>query len=1071
MSSAIVGAVSFDELQQGFISDLEEMRAAPGRRFWVVVPTDLLALDLMRAAARALGGVAGVEFLTLRDVARALGAGCLAKKALRPLPEGARELVWERALRDLPDGSYLASFRGFPGSLGAITRAVVLLKNSLWSPEALRQAARRVGNRAEMARRLSELAGLWDYLEQFKRDHRFFDDEDLILEAARAADQPCAPDVVVWYGFYDLTPLQEMLVRTVIGLAGGSRAYLLWAEDDGKPAPGFEYAAPVVNTLRELLGATEVVHLGRQEPGADLSRICGGIFAEIPGGAPGPDAPSEHVPDGSVRIVSCPGEAAEAEQVAREILELVRAQASPLTVGVLMRRTDDVAPELAEVFDRCGVRYYVREGLPLADTTTGRVLLALLELAGGEAERSSVVEFLAVAGRGLPEELPATALDRLSRMAGILRGWESWPERLAEQAASLAALAEKAEHETERSSLLNDARLSEKASSSLRDLFHDIRGLATVRTWREAADTLGKLLSEYAPEQEPHRRDVLAVLSRIACLDVTGVQPELGRVRRLLGGMLRDSNRKVSQFQGVGVTLSSIMRSRGAVYDVVIVPRLLEKLFPLRISPDPILGDGDRIALNRTASALKCGQLPLGMRRPQEERYLFRVALGSARRVVMLCYPRIEQDTGRSRIPSRFIGQACEALCEQTAAGGPVSEAVLEGFVTRVKPAHATGAHDAVDLWEYDLAVHAESGRHQAIGYTRRLSACFARAVRMNQSRWSQRDFGPYDGKLRSPQVAEGLARGHGRPEAPVSASRLETYARCPFEYFMQYELGVEELEKPVEEHEISPPEWGRLVHALLSKVYRTRLKGRRLGEVTEEEMDDVAASASSSLAEIGAVHATGRPAAWAAARDRALALLRMLLRFERQQNGDASPHRFEVAFGMCGGAGGLRVALDGARGITVRGRIDRVDMLPGGAIQVIDYKTGRDTYKEDSLEGGRQLQLPLYLMAAANLLGAAQGRARYLFASEEGQKLKNEFTLADLTRRSGDLTRIIRLIMEGIGAGDFFMAPNEETHVGRHCAEHCAFRYACGQAREKLASIKRGSADMSRLRELGAIK
>ena len=1067
----IVGAVSFERLKQTFIRDLTELVNQPSRRVWVVVPTELLALDLSRAAADALGGVAGLEFLTLRDAARTLAATSLARQGLRPIPLGARELVLERAVADLPDDSCLAGLRGFSGCPGAIARAVKLLKNGLWSPEALRRAASRMtGGGTDAAERLSELAGIWGYLEQFKRDHRFFDDDDLLFEAAGTDGLP-PPHVALIYGFYDLTPLQEMLVRKIVTRADRAAAYLLWSEDGDGPAPGFEYAVPAVSLFKELLDAPQVLCIEQDSGGTDLSQLLGGVFSDLPAHTAATGSPPERTFDGSVRILNCPGEMAEAEQVLREVVALLRARPEGVTVGVLMRTEQETASQLSETCERAGLAYYLHEGLPLADSVAGRILLSLLELAGGEAQRSAVVDFLSLADAGLPEDLTPTALDRLSRMAGIVKGWECWLDRLRSQADSLRQLAERAEHEAERDSLQNDATLCLAACEFLRESFQGIRALAAAQTWREAASKLSGLLCSYIPDEGACRQDVLELVRAIGHLDVTGLPTELGRVRRLLQHALRDSSRTVNRFQRASVTLASLMASRGAIYDVVVVPRLVEKGFPLQISADPLLSDRDRTVLNKLGPALGCGKLPLQSRRSEEERYLFRIALGSARHAVVLSYPRMEQDTGKARIPSRFIEQVCEALYRRAIDPRLINDGALGGLVTRVKLLPTVQPGSAIDLWEYDLAVNATAVKDDAVDYTSGLSRYFGRAVQMDRARWSQSDFGPYDGRIRDTHLLGRLGGEYASLTTPVSVSRLETYARCPFEYFLRYVLNVGELDKPAEEHEISPLEWGLLVHDFLSTVYRAKLRGRRLGELTDSALEEVMALASSQVNEAGGVHAAARPAAWLAAREQALDLLRMLLRFEREENADAAPDLLEFSFGFRRNGAEFRFEVDPTLAIALRGRIDRVDRLPGEGIQIIDYKTGKDRYSEDSFDGGRQLQLPLYLTAAARLLGASEGRARYLFTDHNGQKFKSEFTLKELQERSEDMRRIVRLIIEGISGGDFFLMPAEERQVGQHCDERCAFMSICGQARRKLSSIKRTSRDLSRLRELWAIR
>jgi DNA helicase-2/ATP-dependent DNA helicase PcrA len=51
---------------------------------------------------------------------------------------------------------------------------------------------------------------------------------------------------------------------------------------------------------------------------------------------------------------------------------------------------------------------------------------------------------------------------------------------------------------------------------------------------------------------------------------------------------------------------------------------------------------------------------------------------------------------------------------------------------------------------------------------------------------------------------------------------------------------------------------------------------------------------------------------------------------------------------------------------IKVGGRMDRIDRLPDGSIEIIDYKTGRNSIEEKQIKNN--LQLALYTLAAKNI-------------------------------------------------------------------------------------------------------
>jgi RecB family exonuclease len=149
---------------------------------------------------------------------------------------------------------------------------------------------------------------------------------------------------------------------------------------------------------------------------------------------------------------------------------------------------------------------------------------------------------------------------------------------------------------------------------------------------------------------------------------------------------------------------------------------------------------------------------------------------------------------------------------------------------------------------------------------------------------------------------------------------------------------------------------------------------------------------------------------------------------------------------------------------------VDRVDALRGGSIGVVDYKTGTsDGYKKTSFRGGRQLQLPIYLLAASHLLKASAGSARYLFVRQPRDMV--QFTLAELRQRTDDLRRTLRIIVEAIAAGDFFPLPPDDGNGLEVCERRCPYDVACGAARGYLAEMKRTDPDAARLAELRQIE
>lgn len=1066
--ATITGALSFEQLEGQLLRDLSEHTRAPGETAWVLVPTNLLAAHLRRTAGARLGGVVGVQFFTLRVAAQELATVSLALDCLSPMPAEAAHLVIEEALAGPHEKGPFGAFRGFPGSCLVILRAIRLLANSLWTPPALRQAARHLSlTEADAGLKLKGLAALWERLEHFKGERRFYEEEDLLL---RAADEheTAGPEVALLYGFYDLTPLQQRLVGRILGPARTAGAYLLWDESVDAPAPGFEYAASTVQWLKGLLGVPRVRCLGRGGGGTDLARLRAdlGRQGDAAEGDINHGAAVSNTFDGSVRILNCPNQAGEADEVARQLLRLYGAADSrdAPSVGVLLRTADDVAGTIHESLERARLAHCIHGARPLSQTAAGRTMLGLVRLASGEAERSAVVALLSTIALEWPEGLSPTALDRLSRLAGILKGWNEWDERLGGLGGSLLDEARRCEHEAEAATRRQEAEQCRLAGGLLGEFLQEVRAFSDARSW-EAVGRLGcGLVERYTCPDDEGRDQVLGVAGGVRQLDVTPLRPTPERVARLLERLLTQTRLAGDGDARAGVSVCEIMASRGTTHDVVLVPGLVEKAFPRTIRADPILSDWERAALTETAAGLGCGPVPLQNRRPREEDYLFRLALASARKAVVLTFPRLEQASGRPMVFSRFVQEVCETLCGRPVDAHEIEEGTLGGLATRVRPGSPVEPVGAVDQADYDLAVYRQAAsREVASAYARSLSDTFGRAAAMEDSRWGGSGFGPYDGRILAPPLRATLEDAHFTRAAPVSPSRLEAYAACPFGYFLRYVLEVQEPVKPEEEHALPPEERGRLVHALLRDVYARALSGRKLGALGEGDVSGAVSHGSRVLDGMGRPHADARPAAWSVEREGILEELERLVTFERAENADAVPVAFELSFGLGGEQEAFELPVSPGWAVRIRGRIDRVDQLGVGAIQVIDYKTGAAGSKPNSLAGGTQLQLPLYLLACARIMQADAGRARYLYL--RGPGFRDQFTLQELAANMEELQRVVQLILEGIAEGEFFPLP--AAGAARACEAYCPFHNICGHARDALAQAKGGGPDSRRLREL----
>ncbi len=399
--------------------------------------------------------------------------------------------------------------------------------------------------------------------------------------------------------------------------------------------------------------------------------------------------------------------------------------------------------------------------------------------------------------------------------------------------------------------------------------------------------------------------------------------------------------------------MSDLMPARGLSFRAVFIPGLVERSLPASPRQDPLLLDAERQAMNRDLK--EKGHVPLKRYRLAEEKLLFTLALGAAREKLILSYPRLDPSTGRERIPSFFLLRVGEALSGKAMDYSRLERIPQYGRVPLSRLAPENSA-EAVDEVEFDLSQIGKALRtrdRREVSYFRRAFPAFNRAEKLARLRWGFQAFTEYDGCLKSARACKLLRQRFALPGQVLSATKLETYAACPFNYFLAEVLGLKPLPSPEEIRRIQPLERGTLVHEILFHFFETCSKkypGPLRPENLEEYRKVLEEAASIFFAAAEVQGWTGYPLLWEIDRQSILEDLRAFLGKETQAHEGMIPSLFEVRFGhrrrssRKGGVGEpISLTLEDGTGFFFRGRIDWVDFSPGrDALRVIDYKTGK---------------------------------------------------------------------------------------------------------------------------------
>ena len=431
-------------------------------------------------------------------------------------------------------------------------------------------------------------------------------------------------------------------------------------------------------------------------------------------------------------------------------------------------------------------------------------------------------------------------------------------------------------------------------------------------------------------------------------------------------------------------------------YRVVFIAGLLDQNFPKAVSEDPFFKDDEREILNGKTRRLEKRSF-----RHAGERYFYYMALTRARNRLYLSYPKKDRD-GKPFLPSPFI--------EET-------KRCFAGDLARTERAHGAENWDAQKQAEREAAealfAPADSASKEAL---RKSASVFAALHRTDARFESILAAGrkKEGARLSDPRIIGKIAE-----EAKVfSATRVETFLTCAFKYFAEQSL---KLRPPFEDR--LRMEMGTLLHGVLEDFYARGRSEQQAFKSLESEFEK------SPLALEPLFRRTYLL-------ERARRTLQIFLRSEKEASGNGfTPAHFELAFGKKrdGTPAQLPSLKLGKEGVLVNGFIDRVDISPDGrGALVIDYKLSKRPLRK-KLDDGLEVQLPLYLLAARDLLKLEPvgGELRFL---ESGTKaaLKSE-ELEELLRTTE--TRVLEAARR-IRTGDIA--------VDSKSCQHCHFSAVC---------------------------
>ena len=198
--------------------------------------------------------------------------------------------------------------------------------------------------------------------------------------------------------------------------------------------------------------------------------------------------------------------------------------------------------------------------------------------------------------------------------------------------------------------------------------------------------------------------------------------------------------------------------------------------------------------------------------------------------------------------------------------------------------------------------------------------------------------------------------------EMHLSATQIEAYHLCRFQYFCRYGLGAKERKTA----ELNALEYGSLMHYLLQRLFQ-EIGSKTISEMEDRELHAAVLKFLEDYVEERFGGLKNRTPRFTYLISRLADSAQIVARHvaeELVQSG-FQPADFELSVG--GVIPPLEISLPDGGKAEIDGKVDRVDLMARGGtryLRVVDYKTGTKEFRLSNVIYGMNLQMLIYLAA-----------------------------------------------------------------------------------------------------------
>ena len=757
----------------------------------------------------------------------------------------------------------------------------------------------------------------------------------------------------------------------------------------------------------------------------------------------------------------------EVRTIAQAIRNLIARGADPRKIAVAFPDLNKGAAFVNEVFPDHGIPFDVAIHDDLAQSPIIQTIFDMLKVPALNYKRTHLVGLLKspyirfqYKHEGKKKRLLPNEVDFESLAANIIEGSNNWLPGFEALIGELKSEIESPDTpEPKRNSLGNRVKRIEKLLKGITELFNDIKTLEGKKTIGDHIKKLRCLLSKWDfqkltdyHEEEIYERDSKALSSFFNLLDsmelsflvIPTKKIDLNEFLTTLSLLTQEKKYRKERENRNKVQITGLREIVHLTFDYLFIADMVDGEIPRVSLSQPFTSD---LEVERMGLLTKKDLL-------RQERYYFLAALLVAGKRVYLIYPQSERD--KPLVFSSFIDSITK--CFEYNTWGEIENTtsiLLTQFNEGKKLAQG----------ELDYAMITNTSPLKVSNILEKINI---------ENFYRKKDYNSkYDGVLENDNgIVEEMTLKFDDSKI-YSPTMFEMFGLCPFRYYLKNILYLDVM--PRINTEITPQERGSLFHRIVFRFYNER-KEKGFTKVTESDQKEALQHIKTIAHEEFNKFYYDDPV-WTAFKQKYLGddilrqgLLETFIKKEIEDiPPDFSPAYFELSIGNPIKPGCVDkystedpVILDLGDGdpgtVSIRGKIDRLDITGNNKFMIIDYKTGKKDHSFKDVKSGLAFQLPLYILSVENLNTEIDGIAGAYYFVKNPFEINKWIQIGDKTYKDmfGSLGKVngirddfgvmllgslnhIKKYIKLMRRGMF----HPSVHFGK-CPDYCEYKTIC---------------------------